>query len=219
MLSVWPHEIHGFIDSVKYGLVVDVISLGDHIGQLFFIDLFFTLQFDLLYGLLDHALSFLLQGQVELHVEYAQEGGVQLFVLHHVLEEGALGPVELVLQLGPTEQMELVQRLMVDWSQECVQELRATLSYLGEDVLYVGFDCLQGGVYAGDQLLVCPRFVGKLVEIRLFCVLIVRLLLASSLVSLELVKLVELCLDLRLLQRDLCWNLFWIFARISLLLR
>ena len=61
--------------------------------------------------------------------------------------------MELVLRLGLSDDVQLVQRLMVDWRQEGVEELRAALPYLLKDVLNVRFNSLKGGVDAGNQLL------------------------------------------------------------------
>jgi len=87
LLSVGPHEIHGLVDCIKDCLVMDVVGLRDHIRQFLLVDFFVTLLFYLLDGLLDHALPFFLEGKVELHVQNAEQRGIELLVLEHIAVE------------------------------------------------------------------------------------------------------------------------------------
>lgn len=154
LLTVRADQVHCFIHGIKNSFIVNVISFRDHVRELLLVDVFFTLLFDLFDGFLDHALSLFLERQIQLHVQDAEERGIQLLVLEHVVIEGALRAVQLILELSLAEDVELVQGLVVDWCQEGIQELGATLSNLLEYVFNVRLDCFQGSVDAGNQLLI-----------------------------------------------------------------
>lgn len=210
LLSVRPHEVHRLVDCVEDCLVMNVISLRDHIRQFLLVNFFIALLLYLLDGLLDHAFPFLFEGEVELHVQNAEQRGIELLVLEHVAVERALRAVELVLRLSLSDYVQLVQRLVVDRRQEGVEELRTTLPYLLKYVLNVRFHSLKRGVDAGNQLLAFLLLSGA----RRLLLLDVGLaggslgLVLPFPLALELLELIQFLLYLRLLQRDLLWYFF-----------
>ena len=182
---------------------MNVVGLGYHVRQLLLVYFFITLLFDLLDGLLDHALPFLLEREVELHVENAKQRGVELLVLEHVPVEGALGAVKLVLQLSLPNDVELIEWLVVDRRQEGVQELRATLPDLLKYIFDVRFHGLQRGIDASNQLLAFLLLLRASQGILLWPAGSPLSPVRAFLLALKLLELVQLLLYLRLLQRYL----------------
>lgn len=87
LLTIRADHVHRLVHSVKDGLIVNVVGFRDHVRQLFLVDFFFTLLFDLLDGFLDHTFPLFLESEIQLHIQNAKKRGIQLLVLKHVVIE------------------------------------------------------------------------------------------------------------------------------------
>jgi len=118
--------------------------------------------------------------------------------------------MELVFHLSLSDNVQLIERLVVDWRQEGVEELWTALPDLLKYVLNIRFHCLKGGVDASDQLLaflLLPR-ARRLLFLSVGLARRSLDLVRAFLLALELLELIQFLLYLRLFQRDLLGYFF-----------